>query len=116
MGEDHPYAEVRTADGRLGWTSGVLPYDEDGRVVHDRDEAIRHCLRVLADRLAAADAGLDDVVKVTVYLTDLAWRDAVNVAFRRAFRPPLPARTAVEVRALPRGADIELDAVVHVPA
>ena len=113
-GDDHPYAQVRTADGCVGWVSGVLPYDEDGRVVGDRDDAVRHSLRVLAERLADAGAALDDVVKITVYLTDLSWRDAVNDAFRRTFRPPLPARTVVEVRALPRGAGIELDAVVQV--
>lgn len=108
---DHPYSLVRTVDGRTGWLSGVLPYGADGEVVHDRDAALDAALQVLGERLATAGATLDDVVKVTVYLTDLAWRDALNDVWRRVFSDPMPARTAVEVRALPKGAPVELDAV-----
>jgi 2-iminobutanoate/2-iminopropanoate deaminase len=114
--DDHPYSLVRTADGRTGWVSGVLPYGPDGRLVTERDTAIEAALDVLATRLADAGARLDDVVKVTVYLTDLGWRDALNAAFVRRFRPPFPARTAIEVRRLPRDAPIELDAVVQAGA
>ena len=110
---DHPYSLVRTVDGRTAWLSGVLPYAVDGSVVLERDGAIDAALRVLAERVVAAGATLDDVVQTTVYLTDLGWRDAVNAAYARAFTPPLPARTAVEVRRLPRDAPIELDAVVQ---
>lgn len=113
-GPAHPYSEVRTVDGRIGWVSGVVPYDEQGRVVEDRDRAIRQCLQNLEARLAAAGAGLDDVVRTTVYLTDLGWREALDTAYRAVFAPPLPARTAIEVRALPRGAGIEIDAVLQV--
>lgn len=113
---DHPYSLVRTVDGRTAWVSGVLPYGPDGRIVTDRDDAIDAALRVLDERLGDAGASLADVVKVTVYLTDLGWRDALNAAFVDRFRPPLPARTAVEVRRLPRDAPIELDAVVQVEA
>jgi enamine deaminase RidA (YjgF/YER057c/UK114 family) len=108
---EHPYSLVRTPDGHIGWLSGVLPYDAAGAIVHERDAALDAVLRVLAERLAASGATLDDVVKVTVYLTDLSWRDAVNGVWYRAFGDPRPARTAVEVRALPRGAPVELDAV-----
>jgi 2-iminobutanoate/2-iminopropanoate deaminase len=111
---DHPYSSVRTADGGLGWVSGVLPYDRDGSVVLERDAALTAALRVLAERVTAAGATLADVVKVTAYLVDLGWRDALNEAWLATFEEPRPARTAVEVRALPRGAPIELDAVIHV--
>lgn len=109
---DHPYSLVRVA-GSTGYVSGVLPYDAGGEIVTERDAAVDAVLAVLGERLARAGFALRDVVKTTVYLTDLGWRDAVNVAFHRAFEPPRPARTAVEVRGLPRGAAIELDAVVH---
>jgi enamine deaminase RidA (YjgF/YER057c/UK114 family) len=92
----------------------VLPYDEDGALVTDRDDAIHHCLRSLGVRLAAAGVGLADVVRTTVYLTDLSWREALDAGYRRTFAAPLPARTAVEVRALPGGSGIEIDAVVQV--
>lgn len=110
---DHPYSSVRTADGVVGWVSGVLPYAPDGTIVADREAALAAAMRVLDERLGAAGAHLDDVVKVTVYLVDLAWRDALNDAWLTTFAEPRPARTAVQVAALPRGAMIELDAVVH---
>jgi len=113
---DHPYSLVRTVDGRLGWVSGVVPYGGDGKVITERDAAIDRALTLLAERIADAGATLDDVVKVTAYLTDLDWRDSLNNAFAARFRPPLPARTAVEVSRLPRGSGIELDAVVQVAA
>lgn len=113
---EHPYSLVRSPDGRTGWLSGVLPYDVGGDVVHERDAALDAALRVLGERLDAAGATLDDVVKVTVYLTDLSWRDALNAAWRRTFTDPMPARTAVEVRALPKGAPVELDAVCFLAA
>ena len=111
---DHPYSSVRSADGRLGWVSGVLPYAPDGTVEVHREAAVAAALRVLDERVAAAGATLADVVKITAYLVDLGWRDALNEAWLATFDHPRPARTAVEVRALPRGAQIELDAIIHV--
>jgi 2-iminobutanoate/2-iminopropanoate deaminase len=110
---DHPYSSVRTADGVVGWVSGILPYASDGSIVADRDGALAATMRVLEERLATAGARLEDVVKVTAYLVDLGWRDALNEAWLTTFAAPRPARTAVQVQALPRGAMIELDAVVH---
>lgn len=110
----HPYSEVRTVDGRIGWVSGVVPYGDDGAVVVDRDAAIRQCLANLRRRIEPAGATMDDVVRTTVYLTDLTWREALDAAYRETFSPPLPARTAIEVRALPRGSGIEIDAVLQV--
>lgn len=111
---DHPYSSVRSSDGVLGWVSGVLPYDTEGQLVTERDAALGAALRVLDERVTAAGASLGDVVKITVYLLDLGWRDALNEAWIAWFDEPRPARTAVEVRALPRGAPIELDAIIHV--
>jgi 2-iminobutanoate/2-iminopropanoate deaminase len=110
---DHPYSLVRTRDGLLGWVSGVLPYDAGGAIVSAREAAIDAALARLGERLALSGATLADVVQVTVYLTDMAWRDALNAAWRRTFPQPWPARTAVEVARLPKDAPIELAAVVH---
>jgi enamine deaminase RidA (YjgF/YER057c/UK114 family) len=107
----HPYTLVRTTPGGFGFVSGVLPYDGDGRVLQERDAAVGAVLDGLRTRLAAAGFALDDVVKTTVFLTDLAWREAVNEAFHAAFAAPRPARSAVQVSALPGGAPIELEAV-----
>jgi len=61
--------------------------------------------------LAAAGAGLDSVVRTTIYLVDLADFARVNEVYARAFRAPFPARATVGVAALPRGARIEIDAI-----
>jgi reactive intermediate/imine deaminase len=60
----------------------------------------------------AAGGGLDDVVKVTVYLTDLAYFARVNEIMATYFTQPYPARAAIGVASLPRGALIEMDAVM----
>jgi 2-iminobutanoate/2-iminopropanoate deaminase len=115
---DHPYSLVRTVDGRTAWLSGVLPYDPSGSgavVEGTPGEVIAAALATLRTRVECAGATLDDVVKTTVFLTDLSWRDALNDAYASTFSAPLPARTAVEVSRLPRDAAIEIDAIVVVP-
>jgi 2-iminobutanoate/2-iminopropanoate deaminase len=109
---DHPYASVRSPDGVTGFVSGVLPYEEDGSIAHDRDRAVERVLAVLEARLEAAGFAIRDVVKTTVFLLDLDWRPAVNRAFFDVFESPRPARTAVQVSRLPGDAWIELEAVV----
>jgi 2-iminobutanoate/2-iminopropanoate deaminase len=62
--------------------------------------------------LRAAGKSFDDVVRVGVYLTDMADYGAMNEVYGRHFQQPYPARTAIAVTALPLGARIEIDAVV----
>lgn len=66
----------------------------------------------LAAVAKAAGASLDDAVKLTVYLTDLANFPQVNAAMARCFNEPFPARATVQVSALPRGALVEVDAIL----
>ena len=63
--------------------------------------------------LAAADKDLSNVVKVTVFLTDIASFSEINEIYGRYFDRPYPARTTVAVSALPLGANIELDIVAQ---
>jgi len=60
----------------------------------------------------AANASLEDAVKLTIYLTDLAHFPQLNAAMARCFKEPFPARATVQVSALPRGALVEIDAVL----
>jgi len=74
--------------------------------------------RVFGNLKAVAEAGgasLGDVVKLTVYLTDLANFARVNEAMTRYFSQPYPARAVVGVASLPRGALIEADAIIVFP-
>lgn len=61
----------------------------------------------------AAGGDLDDIVKLTVYLADLADFGLVNEIMAERFSPPFPARAAVQVAALPKGARVEVDAILR---
>lgn len=76
---------------------------------------IRQVFRNLAEVARAAGGGLSDVAKLTVYLTNLEHFGAVNDIMAEFFAEPWPARAAVGVAALPRGALIEADAILVVP-
>ena len=76
------------------------------------DACIRRVFDNLAAVAAAAGGGLGDVVKLNVYLTDLAHFPLVNQIMAEYFAEPYPARAAVGVAALPKGAAVEMDAVM----
>ncbi len=63
----------------------------------------------------AAEASLDDAVKLTLFLTDLAHFSKVNETMARYFHEPFPARSTVQVSALPKGAGFEVEAVLVLP-
>lgn len=102
--------------GDLLFVSGQLPLDPaTGELVGPgvRDEAARS-LRNGAAILAAAGLGIDDVVKTTVLLTDIADFAAVNEVYGEVFTGRvLPARAAYQVVALPRGARVEIEFVAY---
>jgi 2-iminobutanoate/2-iminopropanoate deaminase len=79
----------------------------DGDVARQADQVLRN----LAAVLEAAGKNLGDVVRVGVYLTDMADFAAMNEVYLRHFQAPYPARTAIAVAALPLGAAIEMDAI-----
>jgi reactive intermediate/imine deaminase len=64
----------------------------------------------------AAGGDLNDIVKLTVYLADLSHFDSVNAVMERLFNQPYPARTTFQVAALPKGAPVEIDAIMVLPA
>ena len=70
----------------------------------------------LAAVCQAAGGGLNDMVKVNIFLTDLSNFATVNEIMSQHFSAPYPARAAVQVSALPRGAQIEIDGVMEVPS
>ena len=81
----------------------------------DPEAQIRQVFENLAAVAHAAGGSFADIVKVTVYLTDLAHYGAVNEVMAEFFSEPYPARAAVGVAALPRGALVEADAVLLLP-
>jgi 2-iminobutanoate/2-iminopropanoate deaminase len=80
----------------------------EGGVARQADQVLRN----LAAVLEAAGKDLDDVVRVGVYLTNMADFAAMNEVYLRHFQARYPARTAIGVAALPLGAAVEMDAIV----
>lgn len=82
----------------------------------DIDAQIEQVFRNLAAVAEAAGGSLRDVVKLNVFLVDLAHFPRVNEIMARHFAQPYPARAAIGVAALPKGAAVEMDAVLILPA
>ena len=110
-----PYSQAVVCDGWI-FPSGQIPLDPaSGRLVDGDVEAqTRRVLANLRAVLEAAGAGLDAVVRTTIYLTDLGDFQRVNATYAEHFpNEPQPARTTVQVAALPMGARIELDCIAR---
>lgn len=103
---------IRT--GGTVYVSGQIPLDPaTGQLVTgDIRAQIHQVFRNLAAVAAAAGLGLDAAVKVTIYLTDLTHFAAVNEIMAEYFPEPYPARAAIGVASLPRGAAVEADAIL----
>jgi 2-iminobutanoate/2-iminopropanoate deaminase len=111
-----PYSHAVSAAGLL-FCSGQIPLDADtGELVGETpaEQAVQ-CLENLKAVCAAAGTTLDDAVRLTVYMTDLAAFAAVNDVYAEYFQADPPARVAVGVAALPKGAQVEIDAIVALP-
>lgn len=93
--------------GQIGLDPGTM------QLVAGIEPQIRRVFENLRAVAAAAGGALDDVVKLTVYLVDLGDFARVNEIMMQYFRAPYPARAAVGVASLPRGALVEVDAIMH---
>jgi 2-iminobutanoate/2-iminopropanoate deaminase len=105
--------------GELLFVSGIVPVDARGELVGEDDVVAqtRQVLENLGVVLAAAGCGFGDVVKVTIFLTDVDDRPRINPLRQEAFGEARPASTLVEVSRLAiEGARIELEAVALLPA
>jgi 2-iminobutanoate/2-iminopropanoate deaminase len=110
-----PYSQAVVANGFV-FASGQIPLDPaTGQVVQgDIAAQARRVFANLRAVLGAAGTSLEKAVKVTVYLADLAHFATVNTIYEEAFGGAKPARSTVQVAALPRGVGIEVDVVAVV--
>lgn len=112
-----PYSQATRANGFL-FTAGQVGFDPatgelvDGGIVEQTARVIEN-LRAI---LTAAGLDLSSVVKTTVFLLDMGAFAAMNEVYARAFGEHRPARSTVAVAALPRGAQVEIDAVAVLPS
>ena len=112
-----PYSQAIRA-GQLVFTAGQIGTDPaSGELAGDdvQDQAAQALANVRAI-LEAAGSGMDQLVKVTVYLADIADWPAVNEIYVREVPQPYPARSAFAVRDLPKGARVEIEAVATIDA
>ncbi len=107
-----PYSQAIRA-GQWLFVSGQVPLDPStGNLVEGSIEAqTRQVLQNLEAILQAAGASMDDVVRTTVFLADLAEFQAMNEVYGRYFKSPPPARATVQVSRLPKDARIEIDVI-----
>ncbi|MDE3129675.1 MAG: Rid family detoxifying hydrolase [Acidobacteriota bacterium] len=113
-----PYSHAVRVTGELLFISGQVALDAaSGELVGaTAAEQARKCLENLATIASDAGSSLEDAVKVTVYLTDMAAYAEVNEVYAGFFKHDPPARVALAVAALPKGAQVEIDAVIAVGA
>lgn len=108
-----PYSQAVKV-GNTVWLSGQIPLDPETMEMVDGD-ASAQATRVFQNLAAVADAAggsLNDAVKINISLTDLDDFAAVNEVMSRFLAEPYPARACVQVAALPRGAVVEIEAIL----
>jgi reactive intermediate/imine deaminase len=111
-----PYSQA-VRSGNTVYLSGQIPLDPaTGELVGgDITAQTRRVFANLAAVCAAAGGSLADLVRVGIYLVDLGDFSAVNAVMAESCTQPYPARSTIEVSALPRGARVEIDAVMVLP-
>ena len=109
-----PYSQAVRA-GATVFLSGQTPIDPSTGALVEGDISVqaRRAFDNLRAVCEAAGGSFDDVVRIGLYLTDLGQFAAVNTVMAEYFSAPYPARSTIEVPALPKGADFEVDAVLY---
>ena len=108
-----PYSQAVRRGGFL-FLSGQIPLDPaSGQIVEgDITAQTRRVFDNLRAVVSAAGGSFDDIVRVGIYVTDLGDFAAVNAVMAENFQAPFPARSTIEVSGLPRGARVEVDAIL----
>jgi len=111
-----PYSQAVNAGGTI-YLSGQIPLDANSGKLIDGDftARVQQVLKNISAVCTAAGGNINDIVKLNVYLTDLGEFETVNAIMAEFFSTPYPARAAVQVAALPKGTDVEMDAVMVLP-
>lgn len=108
-----PYSQAINSGAGLVFVSGQLPIDPATRAFPEGGvkEQTRQSLTNAKAILEEAGLGLNKVVKTTVFLADMADFAAMNEVYAQFFRAPYPARSAVAVKTLPKGALVEIECI-----
>lgn len=111
-----PYSQAVRV-GNTVWLSGQIPLVPESMelVTGDMREQVTRVLENLKAVCEASGGGLDDIVKLTIFLTDLQHFGLVNELMQQYFSEPYPARAALGVASLPKGAGVEMEAILVLP-
>lgn len=109
-----PYVHAIQLGGLL-FTSGQIPLSTDGTMAEGIEAQTEQVFDNLAAVLAEAGASFADVAKATVFVTDLGDFARLNAIYEKRFGTHKPARSTVQVAALPRGASVEIELIVALP-
>lgn len=110
-----PYSQA-IRSGKTVYISGQIGLNlETGELFCGTKAQLIRIFTSLEEIVKISGGTLDDVVKLTVFVTDLADFGLVNEHIESLFKAPFPARSVVEVKALPRGANVELEAIMQLP-
>ena len=106
------YSQAIMTDN-LVYTAGQLPMSAEGELLTDLSvaEQTTQCLRNIEAIMSAADLSMAAVIKTTVFLADIQTFEEFNTAYGAFFPEQPPARSAVEVGAVPKGAAVEIEAI-----
>lgn len=109
-----PYSQGVCVNGFI-FVSGQLPINpESGEMTGDIKEKTAQSLKNIEAILKEAGSSLDKIVKTTIFVSDLSLFADVNQAYGEFFKENPPARSCVQAAALPKGADIEIEAIAYV--
>jgi len=106
-----PYSQAKVVNNFI-FTSGQIALKIDGSMVSNNFEL--ECIQVLdnlKEILKSSGSDMSNIIKLTVYLTDLSKFDILNNVFKHYFSESLPARSTIEVSNLPKDARVEIEAI-----
>ena len=110
-----PYVQAKIV-GNIVFTSGQIPLTKKGILISDNFE--NECIQVLDNLkaiLVSSGSDMSNIVKLTVYLTNLSNFDVLNKIFEKYFsKSSLPSRSTIEVSALPKNARVEIEAIGYI--
>jgi 2-iminobutanoate/2-iminopropanoate deaminase len=111
---EKPYSPAISYKNLL-FVSGQVSFDQErGEVIHgDIKTQVRLALENLKTILEAGGSSIENVLKVTVFLTDMTDYDGMNKVYMEYFKDPRPARTCIQAAGLPFGVKVEIDAIAH---
>ncbi|MCE7736848.1 MAG: RidA family protein [Candidatus Heimdallarchaeota archaeon] len=111
-----PYSQAVKV-GNLLFTAGQIPLDPSSgnMMTSSLDEEVHQIMNNLKAVAKAAGTSLDNAVKTTIYVTDLGNFGKINELYGSYFGDSPPARSTVEVSALPKGASVEIDMIILIP-